>query len=80
MSNKNVIFKCFSGGDEPQNMLFVDRKQIKKIYPKTTKDGRSVLFIDYYDDEFCFDTTFICDEIVTIDTDIDEDYKIWKQY
>ena len=75
----NVIFKCFSDGDEPQNMLFVDRKQIKKISPKTTKDGRSILFIDYYDDEFCFDTTFICDEIVTIDTDIDEDYQIWKQ-
>ena len=76
----NVIFKCFSDGDEPQNMLFVDRKQIKKISPKTTKDGRSILFIDYYDDEFCFDTTFICSEIVTIDTDIDEDYKIWKQF
>ena len=76
----NVIFKCFSDGDEPQNMLFVDRKQIKKISPKTTKDGRSILFIDYYDDEFCFDTTFICDEIVTIDTDIDEDYKIWRQF
>lgn len=76
----NVIFKCFSDGDEPQNMLFVDRKQIKKISPKTTKDGRSILFIDYYDDEFCFDTTFICGEIVTIDPDIDEDYKIWRQF
>ena len=75
----NVIFKCYSELDTPENMLFVDRKQIKKISPKTTKDGRSILFIDYYDDEFCFDTTFICDEIVTIDTDIDEDYKIWKQ-
>lgn len=75
-----VIFKCYSDGDEPQNMLFLDRKDIKKISPRTTKDGRSILFIDYYDDEFCFDTTFICDEIVTIDPDIDEDYKIWKQY
>ena len=76
----NVIFKCYSESDAPENMLFVDRNQIKKISPKTTKDGRSILFIDYYDDEFCFDTTFICDEIVTIDPDIDEDYEIWKQY
>ena len=77
MSNKNVIFKCYSELDTPENMLFVGRNQIKKISSKTTKDGRSILFIDYYDDELCFDTTFICDEIVTIDTDIDEDYKIW---
>lgn len=74
------IFKCYSELDTPEKMLFVDRNQIKKISPKTTKDGRSVLFIDYYDDEFCFDTTFICEEIVTIDTDIDEDYRIWKQF
>lgn len=72
------IFKCYSDGDKPQNMLFVSSNQIKKISPKTTKDGRSVLFIDYYNDEFCFDTTFICHEIVTIDTDTDEDYKIWR--
>ena len=71
------IFKCYSEGDTPQWMLFLDRNQIKKISPKTMPDGKSILFIDYYDDEFCFDTTFICDKIVTIDTDIDEDYKIW---
>jgi hypothetical protein len=71
------IFKCYSEGDTPQNMLFVSSNQIKKIYPKTTQDGRSVLFIDYYNDELCIETTFICLEIVTIDTDIDEDYKIW---
>ena len=73
----NVIFKCYSEGDTPQWMLFLDINQIKKIAPKTTQDGRSVLFIDYYNDELCIETTFICLEIVTIDTDIDEDYKIW---
>lgn len=73
----NVIFKCYSEGDTPQWMLFLDKNQIKKISPKTTRDGRSILFIDYYNDELCIETTFICHEIVTIDTDIDEDYKIW---
>lgn len=71
------IFKCYSELDTPENMLFLDEKDIIKITPKTTQDGRSVLFIDYYDDELCIETTFICHEIVTIDTDIDEDYKIW---
>lgn len=73
----NIIFKCYSELDTPENMLFVSNNQIKKISPKTMQDGRSVLFIDYYDDELCIKTTFICDEIVTIDTDIDEDYKIY---
>ena len=73
----NIIFKCYSELDIPENMLFVSNNQIKKISPKTMQDGRSVLFIDYYDDELCIETTFICHEIVTIDTDIDEDYKIY---
>ena len=71
------IFKCYSEGDTPQWMLFLDKNQIKKISPKTTRDGGSILFIDYYNDELCVETTFICHEIVTIDTDFDEDYKIW---
>ena len=71
------IFKCYSEGDKPENMFFLSRNQIKKITPKTMHDGRSKLFVDYYDDEWCLDTTLICEEIVTIDPDIDEDYKIW---
>jgi hypothetical protein len=58
-------------------MLFLDINQIKKISPKTTRDGKSILFIDFYNDELCIETTFICENIVVIDTDIDEDYKIW---
>ena len=72
------IFKCYSAGDTPQWMLFLDINQIKMISPKTTRDGRSILFIDYYNDELCIETTFICENIVAIDTDIDEDYKIWR--
>ena len=73
----NVIFKCYSELDTPEKMLFLGRNQIKKITPKTMRDGESILFIDYYDDEWCLDTMLICEEIVTIDPDIDEDYKIW---
>ena len=73
----NVIFKCYSELDTPEKMLFLGRSQIKKITPKTMHDGRSKLFVEYYDDEWCLDTMLICEEIVTIDPDIDEDYKIW---
>ena len=72
------IFKCYSEGDIPQWMLFVGINDIKKITPKTTRDGKSILFIDYYNDELCIETTFICENIVVIDTDEDEDYKIWR--
>ena len=73
----NIIFKCYSELDTPEKMLFLGRNQIKKITPKTMPDGRCKLFVDYYDDEWCLDTMLICEEIVTIDPDIDEDYKIW---
>lgn len=73
----NVIFKCYSELDTPEKMLFLGRNQIKKITPKTMHDGRSKLFVEYYDDEFCIETLLICEKIVTIDPDIDEDYKIW---
>ena len=74
----NVIFKCYSELDTPQWMLFLDRNQIKKISPQTMPDGRSILFINYYNDILCIETTFICENIVTIDPDTDEDYKIWR--
>ena len=73
----NVIFKCYSALDTPEKMLFLGRNQIKKISPSVTRDGRSKLFVEYYDDEWCLDTMLICEEIVTIDPDTDEDYKIW---
>ena len=74
----NVIFKCYSELDTPENMLIIGGNQIKNISSRIGKDGRSKLIINYYDDELCFTTFFICDKIETIDPDIDEGYKIWK--
>ena len=71
------IFKCYSELSTPENMVFVGINDVKRITSCVVPDGGSKLFIDYYDDEFCFDTTIICDRIITIDTDVDEDYKIW---
>lgn len=71
------IFKCYSELDTPKNMLFVGINDVKNITSCVMPDGKSKLIINYYDNEFCFYTAFFCDYIVTIDTDIDEDYKIW---
>ena len=43
----NVIFKCYSELDAPENMLFVNGNQIKNISSKIGKDGRSKLFLTY---------------------------------
>ena len=73
----NVIFKCYSELDTPENMFFLNSIQIKKITPKTMQDGRNKLFITY-SDMFRDETLLICEEIVVIDADTDEDYQIWK--
>ena len=73
----NVIFKCYSELDTPENMFFLNSIQIKKITPKTMQDGRNKLFIEYYD-RFCDERLLICEEIVAIEADTDEDYKIWR--
>ena len=73
----NVIFKCYSELDTPERMLFLNSIQIKNITPNVMPDGRCKLFVDYYDDEWCLDTMLICEKIVSIDPDTDEDYKIW---
>ena len=72
----NVIFKCYSELDTPENMFFLNSIQIKKITPKTMQDGRNKLFIEYCD-MFRDETLLICEEIVAIDANTDEDYKIW---
>ena len=72
----NVIFKCYSELDTPENMFFLNSIQIKKITPKTMQDGRNKLFITY-SDMFRDETLLICEEIVVIDANTDEDYKIW---
>lgn len=74
----NVIFKCYSELDTPETMLFISSLQIKKITPKTMQDGRNKLFVEYYVDRFCVESMLICEEMVVIDPDTDEDYKIWK--
>lgn len=75
---KHVVFKCYSELDTPENMLIIGGNQIKNISSQICKDGRSKLIINYYDDELCFITFFICDKIETIDVETDSDYQIWR--
>lgn len=59
---KNVIFKCYSECDKNDDMLFVNASSIKKIKP-LNNDNFKKLLIEYYDDEFCVNVSFICDYV-----------------
>lgn len=72
------IFKCYSELDAPENMLFVNSSDIKTISSFITKDNKNKLCINYYDDEICIVTFFICDKIEEIDIETDSDYQIWR--
>ena len=58
----NVVFKCYSEGDKNDDMLFVNASDIRKI--RTVYKGNyTKLFVDYYDVDFCINTTFFCDYV-----------------
>jgi hypothetical protein len=57
-----VIFKCYSEGDKNDDMLFVNASNIKKIKP-LNNDKFKKLLIEYYDDEFCVNSSCICDYV-----------------
>jgi hypothetical protein len=57
-----VIFKCYSEGDKNDDMLFVNASNIKKIKP-LSNDKFKKLLIEYYDDEFCVNSSCICDYV-----------------
>jgi hypothetical protein len=59
---ENVVFKCYSEGDKNDDMLFVNASNIKKIKP-LNNDKFKKLLIEYYDDEFCVNSSCICDYV-----------------
>ena len=68
MDKKNVIFKCYSSGDSENNMLYVNGLNINRITAKLCDNKYVKLFVEYYDDEFCVNTLFICDTIEQMET------------
>ena len=57
---ENVVFKCYSEGDKNDDMLFINASDIRKI--RAIHNGNyTKLFVDYYDVEFCVNTSLICD-------------------
>lgn len=38
-------------------------QEVKQIFPVVDKDGNLSLMVDYFDDEFCITSTFVCDKI-----------------
>ena len=63
---ENVIFKCCSNGGWNDESLFIKASLIRKIRPVRNEDYTK-LFVEYYDEEFCVNSTFICDYIEPMD-------------
>ena len=59
---ENIVFKCYSEGDNNDEMLFVNASDIRKIC--TVRNGYyTKLFVHYYDVDFCMNSTFFCDYV-----------------
>lgn len=59
---ENVVFKCYSEGDKNDDILFINASDIRKI--RAIHNGNyTKLFVDYYDVEFCVNTSLICDYV-----------------
>ena len=66
MEKKDTLFKCWSSGDSEDNMLFVNGSHINSVTAKLCDNKYVKLFVEYYDDEFCVNTLFICDKVEQI--------------
>ena len=62
--NDYTIFNCINEGDDIGEMI--SPRQIKNIIPIVAKDGKPALLINYYDDEFCINSSIFCDKIEVI--------------
>ena len=68
MDKKDVIFKCYSSGDTENDTLYVNGLNINSITAKLCNNKYVKMFVEYYDDEFCVNTLFICDTIEQVET------------
>ena len=60
---ENVVFKCYSEGDKSNDDIsYVTASLVKKIKP-LNNDKFKKLIVEYYDDEFCVNSSFICDYV-----------------
>ena len=41
----------------------INAEDVKKIIPAVDKKGKPSVFVTFYDIEFCFTTTVVCDSI-----------------
>lgn len=58
----NVVFKCYSEGDKIDDVLYVTASSVKKIKP-LNNDKFKKLIVEYYNDDFCINSSFICDYV-----------------
>lgn len=59
---ENVVFKCYSEGDKSNDILYISASLVKKIKPLNNDKFKKII-VEYYDDEFCVNSSIICDYV-----------------
>lgn len=76
-----LMFKCINNGpNDPTESTWLTEKEIKKITPVVDKNGKPMLMVDFYDFDYCMDSTNFFEKIETslVEEDKKEDSYIGK--
>lgn len=65
MEKSITKYKIINGTDDSIEFIFSD--QIKSQKKVEDKNGNTHVIVNWYDDEFCIDSTFVCDELVEVE-------------
>jgi hypothetical protein len=75
------MFKCINNDpNDPTESMWLGEKEIKKITPVVDKNGKPMLMVDFYDIDYCMNSTDFFEKIETslVEEDKKEDSYIGK--
>ena len=76
-----LMFNCINNDpNNPAESMWLTEKEIKKITPVVDKNGKPMLMVDFYDFEYCMNSTYFFEKIETslVEEDKKEDSHIGK--
>ena len=76
-----LMFKCINNDpNDPTESTWLGEKEIKKITPVVDKNGKPMLMVDFYDFDYCMNSTDFFEKIETslVEDDKKEDSYIGK--
>lgn len=76
-----LMFNCINNDpNDPTESTWLSEKEIKKITPVVDKNGKPMLMVDFYDFDYCMNSTNFFEKIETslVEEDKKEDSHIGK--